>query len=126
MIVDMTIKCLPGSTSRWNMIKHQTRQFGKTLTCKFIDKYSGWYEHDGQAEFDENPFLTSKKGDYVLRDNPPGKISLDELEIHGKYIPWWKGPFEIVHIVNTEYCSNQKHYTPFNLVSQRKYKAVIV
>ena len=72
-----------------------------------------------------NPTLTSyKEGDYVLRARPPGKVSREGLA--GKYSSWWKGPFMIIKIFQSEYCGNKKHYTLLNLVNNHEYKADVM
>ena len=72
---------------------------------------------------DLNSYLTIyKEGDYVLRARPPGKVS-QRTSLTAKYSSWWKGPFLIVKIFQSEFCGNKIHYTLLNLVNNHEYKA---
>ena len=62
--------------------------------------------------------------DYVVPPRPPEKVSREGLA--GKYSSWWKGPFMIVKIFQSEYCGNKKHYTLLNLVNNHEYKADVM
>ena len=135
-VVDMTIQCLLGKTSRWEYdqttdpptwkkLEHEPLSTEIQNDLKMMVKPGNSSQINETDKLDENPHLTSyKEGDYVLRARPPGKISREGLA--GKYSSWWKGPFKIVGIVHTEYCSNKKHYTLLNLVNQHEYKADVM
>jgi len=41
----------------------------------------------------------------------------------GKCSSWWKGPFLIVKIFQSECCGNKIHHTQLNLVNNHEYKA---
>ena len=86
-VIDMTIQCLPGKTSRWEYdqttdpptwrkLEHENLFTEIQNDMKMIVKLVNSSQNNDPNEFDENPFLTSfKEGDYVLRARPPGRYS---------------------------------------------------
>jgi len=143
IVTDMTIQCLGvQNTHKWEhdqtvqppqwkrnntqsqMIATKTSNV-TTESLKNISNESAVASSDVVTYNELNPTLTSyKEGDYVLRARPPGKVSREGLA--GKYSSWWKGPFMIVKIFQSEYCGNKKHYTLLNLVNNHEYKADVM
>jgi hypothetical protein len=59
-------------------------------------------------------------GEFVLRCRPPDKIV--RSGIAGKYSSWWRGPFEIVKVIDSQYLG-KKQYRLLNLVTNNESNA---